>query len=78
MPNKHHFTREQARQLCEEFGVDWHWSYSIDERYPVVRETEKFNRSLPRTKAQGVRPASSATSRSVSCFKRKHLSGKTS
>lgn len=74
----YHFTKQQDRQFCEEFGIDWHWSRPIGERYPMASEMEKINRSFPRTEAEGQRPSSSATSRSASCFKRKHPSGKTS
>jgi hypothetical protein len=74
----HHFTREQARQFCETFGIDWHWSRSIDERPLAALEREKRNRSSTPTKTRGFEPPSSAASRSVFCFKRKHRSGKSS
>jgi hypothetical protein len=78
MSIKHHFSKEQARQLCEEFGIDWHWSYSVDERNPASLEMEKttgISRGKKR-RAWGVphRPPL-VPSRA---FKRKHPSGKTS
>jgi hypothetical protein len=78
MSIKHHFTNEQTRQFCEEFGTDWHWSYSIDERDPSVQEMGKINRYFPQLGKKGMELSSSATARFVSYFKKKHPAGKTS
>ncbi len=74
MSIKHHLSKEQARQLSEEFGVDWHWSYSGSDRDAASLQMTKFNRYSPRVKAKDMRQRTSATSRSVSCFKKKHPS----
>ncbi|MBE0583764.1 MAG: hypothetical protein IH612_08340 [Desulfofustis sp.] len=78
MSIKHHFSTEQARQFCEEFGIDWHWSYAIDGRDSAALEKGKGGRSSPRERVRGVGLSSSATARSASYFKRKHSTGQSS
>lgn len=76
----HHFTKEQARQFGEEFGIDWQWNRSIDELDPVNLdlEMEEFGRYYPQVRVEGKGPSSSVKSRPVCCSKRKNPSRKMS
>lgn len=35
-----HFTTEQAREFAEKFGVDWDWSFSKVEQFPMKFDPE--------------------------------------
>ncbi len=49
---KHHFSTEEARQFCGEFGIDWHWSRSIEDKNSAALGMRKAKRSFTRVKVK--------------------------